>query len=446
MRAVTGLGLGQKMSVQMSQAMRQALEYLQMDSAGLCGMLVAAAAENPCLQVALPDPETAVPDARPDPDTYSGPDPGARPGRALPIWRPQAGGDGGEAERFAAPAPGLHGHVARQIGLLFRTPREAAIAAVFAEALEPSGWLGAPLAGLAARAGCTLAEAEAVLARLQQMEPAGLFARSLAECLTLQLADLGALSAPMRRLLENLPLLARGEAAKLQERCGVGAGDLAALVAQLRRLDPKPGAHFGDAPELRRAPDLIVERGAGGGWRVALNREALPAISVTEQGAGPGALAAAKWIERTLSRRNRMVLEVAAHVVARQQAFLETGPAALVPLTCTEVARALGYHDSTISRVRSGLLLQTPRGMLPMEAFFARTGSRGQGRVPAPALRALLAELVAAEPAAAPLDDEALVAALARRGIALSRRAVANHRARAGIPPARDRGKGGRTS
>lgn len=429
MRAVTGLGLGQKMSVQMSQAMRQALEYLQMDSAGLCGALVAAAADNPCLQVTLPDPEPDAP----------------RPGRAPPRWRPQAGGDGGEAERMADAAPGLHAHVARQIGLLVRSPREAAIAAVLAEALEPSGWLGAPLAGLAARAGCTLAEAEAVLARLQQMEPAGLFARTLAECLALQLADREALSAPMQRLLENLPLLARGEAASLQARCGVGAEDLAALVAQLRRLDPKPGAHFGDAPELRRAPDLIVTRAAGG-WQVALNREALPAVSVTDQGASPGALATAKWIARTLSRRNRMVLEVAAHVVARQQAFVETGPAALVPLTCAEVARALGYHDSTISRVRSGLLLQTPRGMLPMEAFFARTGSRGQGRVPAPALRALLAEIIAAEPAVAPLGDDALVAVLAGRGIALSRRAVANHRARAGIPPARDRGKGGRTS
>ena len=428
MRAMTGLRLGQKMAVQMSQVMRQALDYLQMDNAAICGMLVAAAAENPALQVELPEPEAAP-----------------RPGRALPHWRAQAGGDGDAAERLAAPAPGLHAHVAEQIGLLFRSPREAAIAAVIAEALEPSGWLGAPLAGLAARAGCTLAEAEAVLARLQQMEPAGLFARTLAECLALQLADREALSAPMQRLLENLPLLARGEAASLQARCGVGAEGLAALVAQLRRLDPKPGAHFGDAPELRRAPDLIVPCAAGG-WQVALNREALPAVSVTDQGASPGALATAKWIARTLSRRNRMVLEVAAHVVARQQAFLETGPAALVPLTCAEVARALGYHDSTISRVRSGLLLQTPRGMLPMEAFFARTGSRGQGQVPAPALRALLAEIIAAEPAAAPLSDDALVAVLAGRGIVVSRRAVANHRARAGIPPARDRGKGGRTS
>ncbi|MGD9917331.1 MAG: RNA polymerase factor sigma-54 [Paenirhodobacter sp.] len=426
MRAMTGLRLGQKMAVQMSQVMRQALDYLQMDNAAICGMLVAAAAENPALQVELPEPEAAP-----------------RPGRALPHWRAQAGGDGDAAERFAAPAPGLHAHVAEQIGLLFRAPREAAIAAVIAEALEPSGWLGAPLESLATRAACSPAEAERVLARLQQMEPAGLFARSLAECLALQLADQEALSDPMRRLLDNLPLLARGEAGTLAQRCGVDAPQLAAMVAQLRRLDPKPGTHFGDAPELRRAPDLIVTRDPEGHLQVALNRETLPKITVRGDGAARGQIAAAKWIDRTLSRRNQMLLEVAGHVVARQQAFLESGPAALVPLTCTDVARALGYHDSTISRLRNGLLVQTPRGMLPMEAFFARTGSRG-GATPAMAVRAVLAELIAAEPPEAPLSDRALTEALAARGIEVSRRAVANHRAQAGIPPAWDRKRGGK--
>jgi len=112
-----------------------------------------------------------------------------------------------------------------------------------------------------------------------------------------------------------------------------------------------------------------------------------------------------------------------------------------VALTCTDVARELGYHDSTISRVRSGLLVQTPRGMLAMEAFFARIGARGEGAMPAAAVRAILVELIGQELPSAPLGDRDLAKALAARGIEISRRAVANHRAQAGIPPARERRK-----
>jgi len=435
MRAVTGLGLAQKTAPQMTQVLRQAMEFLQTDNAGLCGLLVAAAADNPCLKVELPEPA----------ETEAEPTPAAPPaaGRSLPQWRPQAGGEGDAADQLAAPAPGLHAHVADQLGLLLRAPRDRAIAEAMLEALEPSGWLGAPLPEIATRAGCTLAEAEAVLARLQQAEPAGLFARSLAECLALQLADQGRLDAPMRLLLANLPLLARGEATELARRCGVSSAELATMVTRLRRLDPKPGARFGDAPALRRAPDLLVSRDAAGAWQVALNRENLPKITIAPEAGARGQLAVAKWLDRTLSRRNRMVLEVAAHVVAQQQAFLERGATALEPLTCGMVARALGYHDSTVSRVRSGLLVQTPRGIVAMESFFGRVGSRGEGKVPAAAVRALLAELVAAEPPGAPLSDRELVEKLSRRGLEVSRRAVANHRALAGIPAAWDRRRRG---
>jgi len=423
MRAVTGLRLGQKTTVHLSQVMRQALHYLQMDNAALCGMLVSEAAENPGLHVEMPEPHSDA------------------PRRPLSFWRPQAGGDGGEAERLADHAPGLHAHVAGQIRLVCRTPREVAIADVFAEALEPSGWLGATLEEIASQAGCSHVEAENVLTRLQQMEPTGLFARSLAECLALQLAEQEALSDPMHCLLDNLPLLARGDLAALMRLCAADGAELGAMVAQVRRLDPKPGARFGDAPELRRAPDLIVTPMEDGTWEVALNRENLPRISVRSAGAGRDQIAAAKWIERTLSRRNQLVLEVARHVIARQQAFLKAGPTALVALTCTDVARELGYHDSTISRVRSGLLVQTPRGMLAMEAFFARIGARGEGAMPAAAVRAILVEMIGQERPSAPLGDRDLAEALAARGIEISRRAVANHRAQAGIPPARERRK-----
>lgn len=420
-----GLRLQQTTSQRLSQVMQRAMGLLQMDHADLAGFLIGEAATNPCLQVTLPQPE-----AEPLPPPRH--------------WRPALLGSGEEVDRLTARAEGLYAHVLRQIGLLFRSPEDIRIATVFAEALEPSGWLGCEVAEVARQAGCPPAKAEEILARLQQMEPAGLFARSLAECLRLQLLDQGALSGPMERLLEVLPLLAQGDSAGLLAQCGIGAEALAVLVARLRRLDPKPGTRFDDAPELRRAPDLVATRDDAGGWHVALNTATAPQVAVTPL-SGPehrAARAEARWIERTLSRRNALVLRVAAHVLSVQRAFLEQGAAHLRPLSCADVAAALGLHETTVNRVRAGLMVQTPSGVLPLRAFFARGGT-GQGdgsRVPAAALSAMIAGLIAEEDPAAPLTDEAIAQRLAARGVTVSRRTVANRRRDAGFPAAAGRG------
>lgn len=421
-----GLRLHQTTSQRMSQVMQRAMGLLQMDHADLAGFLIGEAAANPCLQVTLPQPE---PEPQPAPRH----------------WRLALLGSGEEVDRLTARTEGLYAHVMRQIGLLFRSPEDIRIATLFAEALEPSGWLGCETAEVARQAGCSLSKAEEILARLQQMDPAGLFARTLAECLRLQLLDQDALSAPMERLLEVLPLLARGDSAGLLAQCGIGAEALAVLVTRLRRLDPKPGTRFDDAPALRRAPDLVAERDDEGQWQVSLNTATAPQVAVLPLSGAEhrAARAEARWLERTLSRRNALVLRVAAHVLSAQRAFLEQGATHLRPLSCADVAAALGLHETTVNRVRNGLLVQTPSGVLPLRAFFARGGTtQGDGnRIPSAALSALIAELIAGEDPDAPLTDQAIAERLAKRGIDVSRRTVANRRRDAGYSAAAERGR-----
>ena len=431
---MSGLHLQQGTSQRLTQVMQRAIGLLQMDHADLAGFLIAEAAENPCLTLTLPQP---------DPDNDA-PDRTEAERRTVPgPWRPAFLGSGDEIDTLRAEADGLHAHVARQIGLIFRDARERDIAMIFLEYLEPSGWLGASLEDIASQAGCSVAEAEAVITRLHEVEPAGLFARSLSECLRLQLEEAGDLTLPMARLLDVLPLLAKGDTGALLSHCEVDAEGLAALVTRLRRLDPKPGSHFDDAPDLRRAPDLIAERDELGQWHVELNSATAPRIAITPHGGAEhrAALKEARWLERTVSRRNALVLDVAAHVLSVQREFLEQGPVHLKPLSCADVAEKLVVHETTINRVRNGLLIQTPRGMMSMRAFFARggTGHRDGSHVPAEAISARIADLIAAERPDKPLTDQQLATRLAEAGLRVSRRTVSNRRRMAGFPNAAER-------
>jgi len=426
MAAGMGLHLTQRPAQRVSQVLQQAIGLLQLNNAELSGLLIEEAACNPALQLTLPMPDDQPPARR--------------------TWRAPAvlaGFEPFNPDSVSAQAAGLYSHVATQIGLLFSDPQDLRIAGVFAEALDPSGWLGESLADIARSARCSPASAERILLRLQAMEPTGIFARSLSECLGLQLAELGALDMPMQRLLENLAALGRGDCATLMRCCGVDAPTLGRMVALLRSLDPKPGAQFDTPTDLRRAPDLVVSRNAQGQWLVALNRASTPELRIAPQtgSAGKEALETARWLDRTLSRRNQMVLRVAVQVVRQQQAFLDLGPEHLRPLTCGQVAGSLGLHETTVGRIRNGLLVQTPTRVWPLRAFF------GRGRITCPGGAVLACEavasridaLIAAEDPAAPLSDEQLAAQLSQDGMAVSRRTITNWRNRAGHPSAAQR-------
>lgn len=331
--------------------------------------------------------------------------------------------------------------------MMFSNPTDRRIAEAFLAALDPSGWLGDSLSEVARAAGCREEVAEAVLRRLQGLEPAGLFARSLSECLALQLSEANALDTPMRVLLDHLPALARGDTALLLARCGVNAEQLGRMVTRLRSLDPKPGAQFDTSPAQRRAPDLLVSRDDRGQWQVSLNRATTPEVQIVHLAdpVSKDGLATARWLERTLSRRNQMILRVAGYVIAAQHEFLDHGATRLKPLTSAEVGAALGLHETTVGRIRNGLMVQVPGRVLPLLAFFGRgrVACDGGATLAGDAIAGLIERLVRAEHPDAPLTDTQLVAALADRGVSLSRRTLTNWRNRAGIAPASDRKRAG---
>jgi RNA polymerase sigma-54 factor len=325
-------------------------------------------------------------------------------------------------------------HVTGKIAAMGLRGAELQVAAVLADALEPSGWLGCDLDTAAAQAGVSPDVAGDVLRRLQGIDPAGLFARSLAECLLLQAVEAGVDDPVLRGVLGHLGLMACGDVARLARLLGVPADEVQARFRVIRRFDPKPGAQFSALSAMVREPDLIVRKRVEG-WVVSLNRSALPAMAVSVgRGDGRGA---ARAVIGLVESRNATLLRVGADVLRRQEAALEAGLSALLPLTMGEVAGALGLHESTISRVVAGTSIDTPRGTLWLRAMFsARLGGSARS---AAGVRAMLADMVTREPVTAPLSDDALVQALSGQGVTIARRTVAKYRDMLGIPPAHRR-------
>jgi RNA polymerase sigma-54 factor len=410
------IGVAQSQRLQLNTALQTALSLLRMDAGGLTRYLEEQAEGNPYLSVAAAPVE-----------------PGAWTPRWTSALRPAAA-DPAEAPQ---PGPSLMAHVLRQIETLTRSERERAIALVLAEAIEPSGWLGRPIAALAAEARCSPAGAEAVLARLQQMEPTGLFARSLQECLRLQAAEAGRLDPVMETVLGRLDLLGDGRLADLARLCQVPEAEILARLRVIRSFDPKPGAQFDPGTIDAREPDLTVTKAAEG-WQVTLNRSALPAVIVRPPDQRPAdpaerdALARALGLRRMVEQRNAMLLRVAQEVIARQVAVLDAGLGVLRPLAMAEVAEALGLHESTVSRAVAGVALATPRGTWALRSLFGpRVGDSS-----AAAIRAEIVRLVAAEVPSDPLSDAELAAALAAAGRPVARRTVSKYREMLRIPRA----------
>lgn len=417
------LGLTQIQRLSLNTSLHTSISVLRSDAEGLTRYLEEQAADNPHLRL-----QAVL----------------APAGDWLPRWTgvfAAAGGSGNAADLPEA-SPSLMAHVLAAISALHLQPREGRIALALAEALEPSGWISASAGGIAAELGVTEAEVEAVLIRLQGIEPAGLFARNLAECLRLQAAESGVLDAAMQGVLARLDLLARGDLARLARLCKISEARVAQIFATIRRMDPKPGTQFAAlSASARREPDLTV-RHAPAGWELALNRSALPDVRVDRTADGAAeALSAAKSVQRMVDARNSTLLEVGREIVRRQGEALELGPIALHPMTMADLAEALGYHESTISRVVAGASLDGPRGSWWLRQMFSPAlGGDGVPVISAAAMRARLARAVAGEDPGRPLSDDALAAILFREtGITLARRTVAKYRELLSIPPAHRR-------
>lgn len=417
--------ISQTLRLELNTSLQTSIGLLRTDAAGLSRYLEEQAAQNPHLRLTPPAPA---------------------PGDWLPRWSGvfTAAGGGADTDYLPAAGPSLAAHVIAEIEGMRLPPRARRVAEALADALEPSGWLGRPLTVIADEAAAALAEVEAVLKRLQQIEPRGLFARDLAECLALQAQEMGALDGAMQVVLGNLPLLASGQTARLARLAGCDEAGVLARFRLIRGMNPKPGASFagpGAAAPPPREPDLLARARPEGGWEISLNRSSLPTIEVRRAEAGDAAqLAAARALHQAVKARNATLLRVGREIAARQEAALNDGAAALEPMTMADLAEALGLHESTISRVVAGTCLDTPRGAWWLRRMFSSARQGSGGVTSAAALRHRLLGLVAGEDPQRPLSDAALARALlAETGVDLPRRTAAQYRAEAGIPPAHRR-------
>lgn len=359
-------------------------------------------------------------------------------------------GDDPNLEAYLSAEESLLDHLHRQLQESIADGPERLIGRSIIEAIDQTGYLGEPVAGIAERLGAPVSDIERVLKRIQQFDPTGVGARTLAECLALQLAELDRLDPAMQALLDNLDLIAKRDFATLRKRCRVDDDDLADMLKEIRRLDPKPGLRFAHFRSEAVTPDVFVRQASDGGWRVDVNSDALPRVIAnrsfyariskggdqTVRSFADEAWTNATWIVRSLEQRARTILKVATEIVKHQDAFFTYGVAHLRPLNLKTIADAVQLHESTISRVTANKFMATPRGLFEMKYFFstAIASSDGGEAFSAEAVRFRIRQMIDAEEPGRILSDDAIVEALKAVGIDIARRTVAKYREGMHIP------------
>ncbi|MER9377276.1 RNA polymerase factor sigma-54 [Mesorhizobium sp. M0578] len=359
--------------------------------------------------------------------------------------------DGFDVADMAAAAITLRDHVGEQVALAVSDPAACLIAGELADGLDEAGYMRADMAEIAARLGTDATAMAPVLAVCQTFEPAGIFARDLAECLLLQLAVRDRLDPAMKVLIANLELLARRDFQTLKRICGVDEEDLLDMLAEIRALDPRPGMAFSRGASDAIVADVEVRAANDGSWTVELNAETLPRVLVdhiyfaqvtphaknqAEKDFLAECLQNANWLTRSLDQRAKTILKVASEIVRQQDAFLVHGVRHLKPLNLRTVADAIGMHESTVSRVTANKYMLTPRGVFELRYFFtASIASSGGGDAhSSEAVRDRIKQLIDEEKAIDVLSDDAIVDMLRESGVDIARRTVAKYREGMNIP------------
>jgi RNA polymerase sigma-54 factor len=354
-------------------------------------------------------------------------------------------------EAFVAAETTLAGHLAAQLTLTIADPVQRMIGQYLVDLVDDAGYIGGDLTAVAEKLGAPLADIEAVLRLLQTFDPPGVCARSLAECLALQLEERDRYDPAMRALVEHLDLLARRDLVGLRKICGVGDDDLVDMIAELRRLNPKPGLSFGTTLVQPIVPDVYVRPGPDGGFLIELNADTLPkvlvnqtyyahvsgtAMSGTDKSYLADCLQTATWLVRALDQRARTILKVSTEIVRQQDAFFAHGVQHLRPLNLKTVADAIDMHESTVSRVTANKYMATSRGIFELKYFFTSSiaAANGGEAHSAEAVRHRIRQLIDSESAQTVLSDDTIVERLREAGIDIARRTVAKYREAMRIP------------
>ncbi|MFD1744738.1 RNA polymerase factor sigma-54 [Rhizobium helianthi] len=370
-------------------------------------------------------------------------------------WKSMPGGesaDGYDLEDFVASTLSLREHLVQQIPLLISREKERLIAQNLVDQLDENGYLQADLTEAAERLGVAPDEVETVLCALQTLDPPGVFARSLAECLAIQLKQKDRFDPAMQALIAHLDLLAKRDFASLKRLCEVDEEDLLDMLSEIRELNPRPGSAFETSGYEAILPDIVVRRGSDGGWLVELNPDTLPRVLVNQtyfqsvsknaprQGEDQNFLSEclqnANWLTRSLDQRAKTIMKVATEIVRQQDAFLQHGVDHLRPLNLKTIAEAIKMHESTVSRVTSNKYMLTPRGLFELKYFFTVSigSAEGGDSHSAEAVRHRIRQMIAQELPEAVLSDDDIVESLKSAGIDIARRTVAKYREAMNIP------------
>ena len=350
---------------------------------------------------------------------------------------------------LAGNATTLREHLGEQLRLSFYDPTDRVIGASLIALLEPTGRLSVASDTLALTMGISTERVEQVRERMMRFDPTGMFARDLRECLAVQLMEKNRYDPAMAALLDNLELLARHDTKRLMAACEVDAVDIADMIAEIKRLDPKPGASWDITPPQPVVPDVLMRAGSDGTWLLELNPETMPRLLINQNFTArvmPKAskddkifladkLQTANWLVKSLQQRAHTILKVAGEVIRQQDAFFRLGVAHLRPLILRDIAEAVELHESTVSRVTANKYMATPRGIFELKYFFttAIAGVSGESHS-AEAVRHRIKRMVEAETPHDILSDDAIVVILRREGVDIARRTVAKYRDALRIP------------
>ena len=358
-------------------------------------------------------------------------------------------------ERGIARQVSLQDHLAEQLAICGLTAPERLIGAALIDAIDEAGYLRVEIRDIAERLSADESDVERVLAVIHGLDPTGVGARNLSECLALQLREKKRLDPAMVALLSNLDLVARRDMVGLCARCEVDAEDITEMIAEIRALTPKPGLAFGSEPVQAVVPDVFVREAPDGGWFVELNTDTLPKLlvnsryytSVSQQSREKDSRAYlteclnnANWLVKSLDQRARTILKVATEIVRQQDGFLTYGVRHLRPLNLRAIADSISMHESTVSRVTSNKYMATPRGVFELKYFFtaAIQATDGAEAHSAESVRDRIRELIQRENGEI-LSDNRIVDILMTDGVNIARRTVAKYREAMRIPSSAER-------
>jgi len=348
----------------------------------------------------------------------------------------------------------LREHLMAQIKVDFIDNKDRAIAALMVDYLTEAGYFRTPLDELAKRLGCKFEYIGTILLRLQKLNPSGIFARDLKECLKIQLVEKNRFDPAIEKLLDNLEILAKHDLKELRGICEVDEEDLLEMIEEIKFLNPKPAGAFDHFISQTVIPDVFMKplpKSKGGGWRVELNSDTLPRVLVNKvyyKEVSKNAksekdkeylgeqLGTANWLIKAMDQRAKTILKAAGEIILQQEDFFNYGVEYLKPLILKDIAQVIEMHESTVSRVTTNKYIGTPRGVFELKYFFSSgvSNSDGSADFSSEAIKSRIKKLIEAEKSEKILSDDYIVKALKEEGIVIARRTVAKYREAMKIP------------